>query len=236
MTAPSTDALPTTMQKVDQPGTPDRPPVGALLRRAGREPGRAAKAAVALFKGFLYKAYYRIRGRRFRAGRNLRVFGSLSVRGPGEVVFGDNVAVYGAAKPWTYTADARIVVGDNVILGRTQFGCAREIVVGPRCILGHCSIMDTDFHSTRADRWSDAAPVRVAPVHLGANVWVGQNAGILPGTQIGDNSVVSYGAVCMRPFPANVVIVGNPAKVAAPIPGAHAATPPAADRGSRNEG
>lgn len=215
------------MQKVDQPATPYAPPGRALLRRASQEPGRAVKAAIALLTGFLYKAYYRIRGRRFRAGRNLRVFGSLSVRGPGEVILGDNVAIYGAAKPWTYAAEARIVVGDNVILGRTQFGCALEITIGPRCIIGHCSILDTDFHSTRADRWSEDAPVRVAPVRIGSNVWIGQNAGLLPGTQIGDNSVVSYGAICMRAFPANVVIVGNPAKVAAPIPGASPATPPA---------
>ena len=213
------------MQKVDQPATAYAPPVRTLLSRASREPGRAVKAAIALFKGFLYKAYYRVSGRRFRAGKNLRVFGSLSVRGPGEVMFGENVTVYGATKPWTYAPDARIVVGDNVILGGTQFGCAREIVIGSRCILGQCSIMDTDFHSTRADRWSYDAPVRVAPVRIGTNVWIGQNAAILPGTEIGDNSVVSFGAVCMRGFPASVVIVGNPAKVAAPIPPSSSATP-----------
>lgn len=200
--------------------------VGAVLRRASREPTRAGKAAIALLKGFLYKAYFRARGRRFRAGTNLRVFGSLSVRGPGEGIFGNNVTVYGHAEPWTYAPEARIVLGDNVILGRTQFGCAQEITVGSRCILGHCSIMDTDFHSTRADRWSYDAPVRVAPVRIGTNVWIGQNAGLLPGTQIGDNSVVSYGAVCMRSFPANVVIVGNPAKVAAPIPDTSSSVPP----------
>ena len=219
-------AVPTTMQKVDQPAPPYIPPVRSLLRRAGQDPGRAAKAGVALLKGFLYKAYYRIRRRRFRAGANLRVFGSLSVRGPGEVILGENVTVYGATKPWTYAPDARIVVSDNVILGGTQFGCAREITIGSRCILGQCSIMDTDFHSTRADRWSYNAPVRVAPVRIGTNVWIGQNAGILPGTEIGDNSVVSFGAVCMRSFPASVVIVGNPAKVAAPIPPTSPTTPP----------
>jgi carbonic anhydrase/acetyltransferase-like protein (isoleucine patch superfamily) len=211
-------AAPTTMQKVDQPAPPYTPPVRSLLRRAAKEPRRAMKAGLALLKGFLYKAYYRVRGRRFRAGSNLRVFGSLSVRGPGEVVFGENVTVYGETKPWTYAPDARIVVGDKVILGGTQFGCALHISIGARSILGQCSMMDTDFHSTRADRWSKDAPVRVAAIRIGTNVWIGQNAGILPGTEIGDNSVVSFGAVCMRSFPANVVIVGNPAKVAAPIP------------------
>jgi acetyltransferase-like isoleucine patch superfamily enzyme len=190
------------------------------LDRARREPRRALAAARALLKGHLYRLFYRIRGTRFRAGRSLRVFGSLSVRGPGEVIFGDNVVVYGRATPWTYSDQARIVVGDNVILGRAEFGCAREIVIGRGCILGRCNIMDTDFHSTRADRRSPDAPVRVAPVHIGANVWIGQNAGILPGTRIGDNSVVSFGAVCVREYPPNVIIAGNPAKVAGRIPGA----------------
>jgi acetyltransferase-like isoleucine patch superfamily enzyme len=194
--------------------------MGALARRTLAEPGRAAKAAVALLRGHFYRAYYRVRGTRFRAGRNLRVFGRLSIKGPGEVVFGDNVKVFGPTTPWTYAADARIVIGDNVILGRAEFGCASEIVIGPDCIVGRCNIMDTDFHSTRADRRAPDAPVRVVPVHIGANVWIGQGAGILPGTRIGDNSVVSFGAVCAREYPPNVIIAGNPAKVAGPIPGA----------------
>jgi acetyltransferase-like isoleucine patch superfamily enzyme len=134
------------------------------------------------------------------------------------VIFGDNVLVAGLTTPFTHTRDARIVVGDNVIMDAVRFGCAREILIGRDCLLARVSIMDTDFHSTRADRRSALAPVRVAPVRLGDNVWVGGDAGILPGTTIGDNSVVGFGAVCMRSFPANVIILGNPAKVAAPIP------------------
>jgi acetyltransferase-like isoleucine patch superfamily enzyme len=217
-----------TMQKVDQQLVP-RLSAHAVLQRARQEPRRATAAALALLKGQIYRVYFRLRGVRFRAGRNLRVFGSLSVRGPGEVVFGDNVTVYGRVMPWTYAPKARVVVGDDVILGRVKFACVQEIVVGPGCIIGESSIMDTDFHSSRADRRSPAAPVRVAPVHIGANVWIGQNAGILPGTRIGDNSVVGFGAVCMRPFPANVIIVGNPAKVASPIPGSATASDGAAE-------
>jgi acetyltransferase-like isoleucine patch superfamily enzyme len=190
-----------------------------LARRALGDPGRAVATGVAALRGYLYMAYYRIRGRRFRAGRNLRVFGRLSIRGPGEVIFGDNVTVFGLATPWTYTPESRIVIGDNVILGPAKFGCAREIIVGPDCLLGECSIMDTDFHSTRADRRTPGAPVRVASIHIGANVWIGKNAGILAGTRIGENSVVGFGAVCVREYPPNVIIAGNPGKVAGKIPG-----------------
>jgi maltose O-acetyltransferase len=78
--------------------------------------------------------------------------------------------------------------------------------------------MDTDFHSIRADRRSASAPVRVAPVEVGPNVWVAAAAALLPGTIIGENSVVGCAAVCMRDYPANKVIIGNPAKVAMPVP------------------
>ena len=206
------------------PARPARraPPASILVlaRRALAEPGRAATAAAGLLRGHLYRLYYRLRGRRVRAGRNFRVFGRLWIKGPGEVIFGDNVKVFGPTTPWTYTAESRIVIGNNVILGHAQFGCVREIIIGPDCIVGGCSIMDTDFHSTRADRRLPGAPVRVAPVHIGANVWIARNVGILPGTRIGDNSVVSFGAVCAREYPPNVIIAGNPAKVAGKVPGA----------------
>ena len=191
---------------------------GALIAKGLREPGRAFAHALALGKGILYPIYFRLTGRRFRAGRRLAVFGRLSIRGPGEVVFGDDVALWGRVNAWTYERDARIVVEDHVMMSGTKFGCAREIRVRRDCILADASIRDTDFHSTRADRRSPDAPIRVAPVEIGVNVWVAAGAVLLPGTTIGENSVVGAGAVCMRSFPANKVILGNPAKVAMPIP------------------
>lgn len=190
------------------------------LAKALANPGRGLAVARALLKGHWYRWWYAARGIRFRAGRNFRVNGSLSIRGPGEVVFGDDVLVNGDCTPWTYTPEARIVIGDNVILGSTRFGCVQEIVVGDDCLLASAAFTDSDYHSARADRRAPDgnAPIRVAPVRLERNVWIGENAGILPGTVIGENSVVGYGAICMRPYPPNVVILGNPGKVVGPIP------------------
>lgn len=198
--------------------TPPAAPIGELVGRAVSEPGQAVSYALALARGYWYRVILRILGRRFRAGARFRVFGRLSVRGPGEVVFGDNVATWHRVNAWTYSADARLVVGDNVMMSGTRFACAREIRVGTDSIVADASIYDTDFHSTRADRRSPSAPIRVAPVKIGANVWIAAGAILLPGTTIGDNSVVGAGAVCMRDFPANKIILGNPAKVVMPIP------------------
>ncbi|MBE9582296.1 MAG: hypothetical protein IMF18_11845 [Proteobacteria bacterium] len=73
--------------------------------------------------------------------------------------------------------------------------------------------MDTDFHSTMINRWDPAAPVSVASVKLGTNVWIASGAAILKGVTIGDNSVIAFGAVVTNSIPANAVAVGNPAKV-----------------------
>ena len=195
----------------------------ALLRRAAAEPGVALSTALALLRGRWYLLWYRLRGRRVRAGRQFKVFGSLKVRGPGEVIFGDRVTILGDATPFTYKREARIIIGNDVMMGSARFGCASEIRIGDQCILADCSISDTDHHSAQANRRSPDAPVRVLPVKIERNVWVARQAAVLPGCTVGENSVISHGAVVMRSFGPNIVIVGNPAKVAAPIPAGDAA-------------
>ena len=194
--------------------------VSSTVRRAVKEPGAAILYALALVKGYWYRAILWALGRDFRAGRRFRAFGRLSVRGPGAVVFGDNVALWGRVNAWTYAPGARIIIADDVMMSGTRFACAQEIRVGRNSIVADAGIRDTDMHSTRADRRSPGAPIRIAPVDVGDNVWIAAGAILLPGTSIGENSVVGAAAVCMRSFPANKVILGNPAKVAMPIPSA----------------
>jgi len=50
-------------------------------------------------------------------------------------------------------------------------------------------------------------------IHIGDNAFVGAKALLLPGTYIGDNSIVGAGAVVKGSYPAESIIVGNPAKV-----------------------
>lgn len=52
-----------------------------------------------------------------------------------------------------------------------------------------------------------------APIVIEDNVWLGGGAIVLAGVTIGENSVIGAGAVVTRDIPANVVAVGNPARV-----------------------
>jgi len=196
------------------------PAIASIAARVFREPGNARRAVVQLARGWWYKWWFPLRGMRFEAGRNLRASGRLHMRGPGRVVLGNNVQIDGVVTPWTYTAEAVIRIGSDSYVNGTRFGCAREISIGSRAILADARILDTDFHSTHIDRYDRSAPVRVAPVRLDDNVWVAAAAGILPGTTIGRNSVVAFGAVCAGAYPEGVIIAGNPARPIGPIPGA----------------
>ena len=60
----------------------------------------------------------------------------------------------------------------------------------------------------RRDKWEAAQPITI-----GDNVWLGGGAIVLPGVTIGENTVVGAGSVVTRDLPANVVAVGNPARV-----------------------
>jgi acetyltransferase-like isoleucine patch superfamily enzyme len=51
------------------------------------------------------------------------------------------------------------------------------------------------------------------PIVIGRNCWIGANAVILPGVQLGDRVVVGAGAVVTRSFPSDLVIAGVPAEV-----------------------
>jgi acetyltransferase-like isoleucine patch superfamily enzyme len=189
-----------------------------MLLSAIRHPGKALSVLRALARGRWYKLWYPLRGIRFEAGRNFKVRGRLMVRGPGRVIFGDDVQIDAMVTPWTYSAMAIIRVGSGSYVNGTRFGCQQEITIGPGAILADARILDTDFHSTRVNRHSADAPIRVAPIRIAENVWIAAAAGILPGTSIGRNSVVGFGAVCTGAYPADSIIAGNPAQVVGAVP------------------
>lgn len=50
------------------------------------------------------------------------------------------------------------------------------------------------------------------PVVIGANVWIGGGAIILPGVTIGDDAIIGAGSVVTRDVPAGATVMGNPAR------------------------
>ena len=171
-----------------------------------------------LVRGYYVKVRCRIFKRQVLIGRHFMVEGSLEIRGPGRVVFGDHCTVVGSVRapvtPYTHAPEAEIIFGNRVVTNGTRFGCRQRIEIGEGCLLADARIMDTDFHALDPQgkhRWQTVGKSK--PVVLGPNVWVCAGAMVLKGVTIGANSVVAAGAVVTRDVPPNVVVDGNPARV-----------------------
>ncbi|WP_026819781.1 sugar O-acetyltransferase [Arthrobacter castelli] len=65
----------------------------------------------------------------------------------------------------------------------------------------------------RRNKWEAGEPITI-----GDNVWLGGGVIICPGVSIGENTVVGAGSVVPKDLPANVVAVGNPARIIRDLP------------------
>jgi maltose O-acetyltransferase len=87
-----------------------------------------------------------------------------------------------------------------------------KIVIGDDVQIGPNVQLLTATHPVepepRRRKWEGSQPITI-----GNNVWLGGGVIVCPGVTIGENTVVGAGAVVTRDLPANVIAVGNPAKV-----------------------
>ncbi|MFD6138061.1 sugar O-acetyltransferase [Promicromonospora sp. NPDC060271] len=86
------------------------------------------------------------------------------------------------------------------------------ITIGADCQIGPGVQLLTPTHPVEPEPRRDKLEAAL-PIVLGDNVWLGGGVVVCPGVTIGDNTVVGAGAVVTRDLPANVVAVGNPARV-----------------------
>ncbi|WP_372430620.1 sugar O-acetyltransferase [Microbacterium hibisci] len=109
--------------------------------------------------------------------------------------------------------------GENIIIGPGTFVNfnltaldVAEIRIGSDCQIGPNVQLLTPTHPVEPGPRRDKLEA-ARPITIGDNVWLGGGAIVCPGVRIGDNSVIGAGAVVTRDIPANVVAVGNPARV-----------------------
>ncbi|MFE3514547.1 sugar O-acetyltransferase [Streptomyces sp. NPDC059166] len=109
--------------------------------------------------------------------------------------------------------------GSNITIGARTFvnyhltalDVAR-ITIGEDCQIGPNVQLLTPTHPVEPGPRRDKLEAAL-PITIGDNVWLGGGVVVCPGVTIGDNSVIGAGAVVTRDIPADVVAVGNPARV-----------------------
>ncbi len=86
------------------------------------------------------------------------------------------------------------------------------ITIGDDCQIGPNVQLLTPTHPVDPEPRRDKLEA-AKPITIGNNVWLGGGAIVLAGVTIGDNSVIGAGAVVTKDIPANVIALGNPARV-----------------------
>jgi len=191
------------------------PQSSPIIQRLRKAPHLLLPGAFAWLRGWYYRIKFFLLGRRFRAGRLLRVYGPLNITGPGTVEFGaDCLIISDAIKPVcirTLLPKARVTLGDHAGLNGTAIQCADAVSIGDWSNLADAYITDTPAHSIgRGRRQQSIEDVTARPVVIENNVWVSVQVVILDGVRVGQNSVVGACSLVREEVPADTFVAGNP--------------------------
>jgi len=145
-----------------------------------------------------------------------RYVGALGQVGAKQRVLG---ALYARGAQFMPVIHPSAIVGSRAVLGTGVILCPRATL---SCDTRLGDFVTINLHSTvthdvRIGAWSqisDHVDLCGGAV-LGEGVMVGSGARVLPGVQVGDGAVLGAGSVVVRDVPAQVTVMGNPAR---PLP------------------
>ena len=109
-------------------------------------------------------------------------------------------------------------VGDVLIGDYTRIGM-HNTVIGPVTIGNHVNLAQgititaLNHNFTDKEKRIDEQGISTSAVNIGDDIWIGANAVILPGVNIGHHAVIAAGAVVNKDVPAHTLVAGVPAKV-----------------------
>ena len=152
-----------------------------------------------------------VQGRRIRIGRHSSI-GTMSYVSCEQIEIGEDarireqVYVGGPQLP-----ESRFALGDRtIVLQMAYINPTKPVVIGDDTgIGGHCLIFTHGVWLNVLDGY----PMQYEPVTLGRSVWLPWRVFVMPGTTIGDGTVIGANSLVSGTIPPQSLAVGSPAKV-----------------------
>jgi acetyltransferase-like isoleucine patch superfamily enzyme len=110
--------------------------------------------------------------------------------------------------PFTMGEMVHIGTGSFLHVGPAPLEVGDDVLISP-----NCTIITSNYRYDRLDIPLNQQGTTSKGIRIGRNVWVGANAVVLDGADIGDNAIVAAGSVVSGRIPPNTIVQGNPAKV-----------------------
>lgn len=152
-----------------------------------------------------------------------KLYHPLLLNGKGKISFGKNVQIGVVNSPNYYShysyfearsSESEIFIGNDVTINNNcSIEALSKVSIHDNVLIGiNCAILDNNGHDLAIDKRLSGTP-KFAEITIKKNVFIGDNVTILKGVTIGENSVIGNGSIVTKSIPANVVAVGNPAKI-----------------------
>ena len=110
--------------------------------------------------------------------------------------------------------NAELILGCNSGIRGVEFNLKHaRIQVGELCMFSYGIVLRNHDSHRIIDTSTDQVINQPKDIVLGNHVWIGQNATILKGANVGDNSVIGFGSVVTSSCEPGSVLAGVPAKV-----------------------
>lgn len=104
-------------------------------------------------------------------------------------------------------------IGDDVYIAHGNwFNASTEIIVEDQVLFGPRSIFVTSNYSRHNGSFRYGESIS-APIKVGFGSWIGGNCAILPGSEIGNGSVIGANSVVKVKVPDNCLFAGNPGEI-----------------------
>jgi maltose O-acetyltransferase len=147
-----------------------------------------------------------------KVGSGARVIGRLRVENRGRIEIGDGFSVNASycAVELVSEKGGAIEIGESVVLNFGTMLYARQMVrIGDRSQVGQYSILS----DCEVPEVQGAFQEEPKPIIIGKDVWIAGRVTVLPGSTIGDGSVVTAGSIVLGEIPPGVVAGGVPARI-----------------------
>lgn len=111
-------------------------------------------------------------------------------------------------------AGAEICIGKNLGISGATISCGLQVTIGHNVLIGSgAMIVDNDAHPLHYAERDVASRVKMAPVQIDDDVFIGARAMVLKGVHIGQGAIIGAGAVVTKNVAALTIVAGNPARV-----------------------